>query len=186
MLSEAITYQESPEDEEFLSQFDASQDSMYYLGSGDFGTAYSLGNGKVLKITSSKSEYDIAGKLLEKPLPNLATIYARKPTKYGFLIVMEELDIDDDVENYWYDVEEILSTQGLPIQYIGNFDEDEYVTENGDINPTSKKLMDELYGIVYDYRRLGIEASDIKADNIGRSKDGTLKAFDIEDRLADH
>lgn len=29
---------------------------------------------------------------------------------------------------------------------------------------------------------LGIEASDLRPENLGRDKDGNLKAFDIEDR----
>lgn len=34
-----------------------------YMGKGDFGTAYSIGDGRVLKETTSKREFGIAKEL---------------------------------------------------------------------------------------------------------------------------
>jgi len=79
-------------------------------------------------------------------------------------------------------VQNLLEQQGLPIQYLGNLDED-------DLNPEDKMLYQELSNFINGleninraYRNLGIEASDISPDNLGYDKNGVLKAFDIDDK----
>ena len=42
--------------------------------------------------------------------------------------------------------------------------------------------MNAVEGINMAYRYLGIEASDIRPENMGLDKNGKLKAFDLEDK----
>jgi len=182
-IFEVIDYRPSKESEAFLNQFGVTGEYLNYIGSGDFGTAYSMGNGKVFKITSSKSEFEIANEIMKiNNLDNIATIFATAKTPSGYLIAMEELEEDSDIEYMFSLAQEVLETQGLPTIYIGNFDEDDYVEQNGEIDPKLKKFMDELSEVVWDYKRITGDGGDIRSENMGRSKDGTLKAFDIDDR----
>lgn len=181
-MTEAIDYRRSDEAEAFLNKYGISEDDLNYLGSGDFGSAYSIGNDKVLKITSSKSEANLAHQIMNGKFSSFVRIYAVEPIDNSYFILQEELEEDSDIENMWYEVEEALQSQGLPVQYIANFDEDEYIEKGGEISDDAREFMNDLWGISSDYRRLGIEASDIRPENLGRASDGTIKAFDIDDR----
>jgi hypothetical protein len=65
------------------------------------------------------------------------------------------------------------------MQYLEYFDEAAY---EGTWNSEMEHFMSEISTINRSYRMLGIEASDLRPENLGRDKDGNLKAFDIEDR----
>lgn len=178
---------ENPELQKFYEKNNIDPDDMGYIGSGEFGEAYTVGNGKVLKITTSKSEYKYAQEIQKGKYDGFTTIYdtaeIKIPTQIGsYYIVMEELEQDQDDETMFYEVRNLLETQGLPVQYISHFDEGDYVEEHGEIEPNILKFMNELDNIATDYRRLGIEASDIQPDNIGRDSKGKLKAFDIDNK----
>lgn len=171
--------------DEFLVQHDMSEDDVHYMGSGEFGSAYSIGNDKVLKITTSKSEAELAHQIMNGNFSSFVKIYSVDPSDDGnYYIIQEELTEDSNLENTWYCVTDALESQGLGVQEVGNFDEDEYIEQGGELSDETTELMSALYGIVYDYNRLGVVASDIKADNMGRASDGTIKAFDIDDKGA--
>jgi len=167
--------------ENFYRNHNIDPDELSYLGSGDFGEAYITEDGRVVKITSSNSEFDIAKSLIGKAhlFTNFVEIYDAEITSIGMTILMEGVDQDSEIEDMFYTVTEILETQGLPIQYIGHFDEDEYDIE---IPSEVADFMHQLENVNSDYRRLGIEASDIRPENMGYSEDGTLKAFDIDNK----
>ena len=57
--------------EEFFKQNNIDPEELSYMGSGDFGEAHSIGDGRVLKITKSKSEFDFAKQLAGKDIPAL-------------------------------------------------------------------------------------------------------------------
>jgi len=50
------------------------------------------------------------------------------------------------------------------------------------ISEELQSFMNDIDDIIRAYRYLGIEASDIRPENMGYSKDGKLKAFDIDDK----
>jgi hypothetical protein len=56
--------------EEFFKTNNIIEDELDYLGSGD-GKAYSIGDGRVLKITDSTNEFNIAKSLLGKMMYQL-------------------------------------------------------------------------------------------------------------------
>jgi hypothetical protein len=167
--------------DDFYNENDINPDDLSYLGRGDFGKAYSIGDGRVLKRTSSESEFNLAKEMENKNIPILnnafAKIYKTDIINGEMLIILEELKEDSHIEDLYYELNEYLEEQGLPIQYLDNLDTDEI-----EISDELQSFMDDIDDINRAYRYLGIEASDIKTENLGYSKDGKLKAFDIDDK----
>lgn len=174
--------------ETFLRNEDIEFNNISYLGEGEYGVAYSLGNGKVFKITTSENERDIASQIKGKKYPGLVMIYDwgwyddNKPNRY--YIVMDELDTDSSIEDKLYRTELILSTQGLDISQIGNFDDDSYDGSEGELDSDILKFMNELNTIYRSCYNIGISAPDINYGNLGYDNSGVLTAFDLQDRAA--
>ena len=171
---------ESVSKEEFLKNFNIDPDELTHMGAGDFGDAYSTGDGRILKITSSKSEFDLAKKLVGNKAPALdgfVDYYYAGIVDGDHYILMEEIDEDSSIEDIYYQVESYLSNEGLPIQYIHMLDVDEL-----ELDEYVLEFISDLEDINQAYRYIGVEASDIKPDNMGYDKNGKLKAFDIDDR----
>ena len=167
--------------EEFFKQNNINPEELSYMGSGDFGEAHSIGDDRVLKITRSKSEFDFAKELVGKDVPALdgfVNFYAASIVDNQYYIIMEELEEESDIEDlYWWRVEELLSEEGLSIQYLHMLD-----TYELDLDKDILKFISDIEDVNRSYRYLGIEASDIKPDNLGVDKNGKVKAFDIDDR----
>jgi hypothetical protein len=168
--------------EDFYLKNNIDPEKLSYLGKGDYGTAYSIDNtGKVLKITSSYSEYEIAKQLIGKSneYDGFVEFYDAAEINGKYYIIGEEVEEDSRIEDLYYDLSNMLETQGLPMQYLEYFDKDAY---EGTWDSEMEHFMGEISTINRSYRMLGIEASDLTPENLGRDKDGNLKAFDIEDR----
>ena len=161
----------------FYSENNIDPDNLSYLGRGDFGEAYSIGDGRVLKITTSKNEFELAKQIESKNIPGFATIYKTDIVGNKKLIILEELEQDSEIEDLFWELIGYLDEQGLPIQYLDHLD-----LESIEISKRLKSFIDGLDRITRSYRNLGIEASDIQPDNLGYSSSGELKAFDIDDR----
>jgi len=164
----------------FYAENNINPDELSYLGSGDFGEAYSIGDGRVLKKTSSKNEFNLAKQMEGKNVPvleSIAKIYKTDIINGQMFIILEELEEDSHIEDLYYELQNYLDEQGLPIQYIDHLDTDEL-----DISDELQNFMDDLDDIIRAYRYLGVEASDIRPENMGYSKEGKLKAFDIDDK----
>jgi ribosome assembly protein YihI (activator of Der GTPase) len=106
-----------------------------------------------------------------------AKIYKTDIINGEMLIILEELKEDSHIEDLYYELNEYLEEQGLSIQYLDYLDTDEI-----EISDELQSFMDDIDDINRAYRYLGIEASDIKTENLGYSKKGKLKAFDIDDK----
>jgi len=150
------------------------------------GTAYSIGDGRVLKITTSKNEFSIAQKL-ENTTSVLyknafAHVYKAEIVENKMFIILEELREDGNIENMWYEMDELLQTAGLPVQYLGNLDTDEMEEMGYHISDKLHEFMNSIEYIIRAYRNLGIEASDIRPENMGYDAAGNLKGFDIDDK----
>ena len=164
----------------FYLENNINPDDLSYLGSGDFGKAYSIGDGRVLKKTSSKNEFNLAKQMEGKDIPvleSIAKIYKTDIINGQMLIILEELEEDSHIEDLYYELQNYLDEQRLPIQYIDHLDTDEL-----DISDELQNFMNDLDDIIRAYRYLGVEASDIRPENMGYSKEGKLKAFDIDDK----
>lgn len=169
--------------ESFYRKHGIDPEDLWEMGSGQMGTAYQTEDGKVLKITTSPSEFAFAQHLLKYPnkFSNLVTIYDAADTKEGYVILQELLDTDP-VENIYGTAESIIQSQGHPVAYADYFDEEEYEENYGELEEDLKDFIDQLGHVAFDYRRIGAQAPDIKDDNLGFADDGTLKAFDLDDR----
>lgn len=166
---------------EFLKKHNIDPYELSYMGSGDYGEAYSTNDGKILKITTSKSEYNLADEIKNSNNPifkeAFAEIYDIDIINGKMYILQEELEEDSSIEDLYYQLEDLLSNEGIPIQYVHMLDPDEH-----DINDELNDFINQIEEINRAYRTLGVEASDIKSDNLGYDKQGNLKAFDIDDK----
>lgn len=165
---------------DFYLENNIDPDELSYLGRGDFGEAYSIGDGRVLKKTSSKNEFNLAKEMEGKNIPaldSLAKIYKTDIVNGKMLIILEELIEDSNIEDLFYELESLLDEQGLPVQYIDHLD-----TDGIEISKELQSFMGGLDGVIRAYRYLGVEASDIRPENMGYSVDGKLKAFDVDDK----
>lgn len=166
--------------EDFYVENNIDPEELSYLGKGDFGVAYSTGDGRVLKRTTSKSEFSAAKEIEQSDSPVLNSfvkIYKTEIIKGDMYILQEELIEDSHIEDLYYELQSYLEEQGLPIQYLHYLD-----TDDIDISDELQKFMDDIDDINRAYRYLGIEASDIRPENLGYSQDGKLKAFDIDNK----
>ena len=171
-------------EKEFARSIGVDPDSLSYLGEGDNGTAYETEDGRVIKVTSSDEEADIAYKLIGKKGSH-AEIYDVKVVNGEYVIYQELLEQDQEIEHNFQRVQELLDSQGLPIQLLDNLDRD-------DLSPEQQETYDELEDFILGieninrtYRKLGIEASDVRPENIGTDAEGTLKAFDLDNKDKD-
>ena len=110
-------------------------------------------------------------------LDSFVKVFKTEIIKGEMYILQEELIEDSHIEDLYYELESHLSDQGLPIQYLDHLD-----TDDLDISDELQKFMDEIDDINRAYRYLGVEASDLRPENLGYSEDGKLKAFDIDDK----
>lgn len=167
--------------ENFFKENNIDSDDLYYLGKGDFGEAYSIGDGRVLKITSSNNEFEIAKKIQKSNSSvfsnAFAKVYKAEIVDGKKMIILEELEEDSSIEDLFYELNGYLNEQGLSVQYLDYFDTDEI-----ELSKEMEDFMSDLDDIIRAYRTLGIEASDIRPENMGRSKEGKIKAFDIDDK----
>jgi hypothetical protein len=166
--------------EDFYSENNIDPEELSYLGKGDFGVAYSTNDGRVVKRTTSKNEFRLAREIEQSDSPVLDSfvkVFKTEIIKGEMYILQEELIEDSHIEDLYYELESHLSDQGLPIQYLDQLD-----TDDLDISDELQKFMDDIDDINRAYRYLGVEASDLRPENLGYSEDGKLKAFDIDDK----
>ena len=166
--------------ENFYIKNNINPDELSYMDKGDFGTVYSIGDtDKVLKITTSYSEFEIAKQLINHSLPGFVQFYDAAEINNKYYIIGEKVDTDSRIEDLYYDLSNMLEEQNLPMQYLEYFEED-----NFEINDEMRKFINAIKDINHSYRMIGIEASDLRPENLGYDNNGNLKAFDIEDRKA--
>lgn len=168
---------------EYLKGLDIVPEDLDWMGSGDFGEAYSDGDGTIVKFTNSNSEFETAQEILaatggRKKLIDLAFAEIEDAVEIdgNKIIIMEELDTDG-AEELFQDLDMMAEEAGVPLSEFW-IDTDEVTEVDGDLI----EGLDQLDDIFRAYRALGIFAPDVKGDNLGFGKDGRLKAFDIQER----
>ena len=167
---------------EFYLVNDINPDNLSYLGSGDFGEAYSIGDGRVLKKTSSLKEFEIATELVGKIIPGLANIYSVGIVKLynypaNYYIILEELEEDSSIEDMWYELSNILDEKGFDISTLHYIDSEELGLENDMI-----LFINSIEDIYRACANNGIDIPDIRPENLGRDERGDIKLFDIDDK----
>ncbi len=167
--------------EDYAQAIGIDPESLGWMGKGDFGEAYETPDGRVIKVTGSPTEIAIAKNQLGKK-GFFAEIYDVREIGGSTIIFQEKLEQNSSIEQNYYEVEDLLSESGLPIQYLGHLDPDDLSPENQERYNNLIDFINGLENINREYRYLGIEASDIQPDNMGYDKNGVLKAFDIDDK----
>jgi len=170
--------------EEFFHRNGIDNEKVDYMGEGDFGTAFYDGNGRVIKITTSRTEILHIKNLFDKrdnKMFNLAFVNIfdiAQINKRDFIYLMEELNTDDAEERYdRYD--SLLQDNNMSIGEILHLDDDDIdYTDNEDLEQFSR----DLYYVTSAYQRLGVSTPDIHSGNLGYDNDGNLKAFDIDSK----
>lgn len=171
----------------FYKKHGIDPENLSFLGKGYYGSAYSTGDGRVVKITTSKTEFEIAQQLIETPKENIVKIFdavfaSESPLNYRYIILKEELEQNEEDEYLFYEVQEMLNTQGVPLTYISHFDMEEFEDLNGEIGEKLTNFFQEISEVVWDVTPLVGDRADISADNLGRDKNGTLKLLDVDVR----
>jgi len=166
--------------EKFYQKYNINEDEMHWLGNGEFGDAYDIGNNKVLKITKSKKEFDIAKNLLNKnsELDGFVNYFVAEKVGNEYFIIMEMLDTPESIEDKFNKLQLLLDEQNIPIMYIDQY----FDTDELELNKDMIDFIADIEDIVRSYRKIGINIPDIRSENLGYDKHNKLKAFDIFDK----
>ena len=168
-----------------------------YIDGGTYGYAYDIGDNKVLKVTSDRSEGIENLNLIGKPLKYIAQPYQVFSLKSKnieiaskiYVIILEKLKIHPE---YFGRMMKRLTFAFLKILNINIIDAIAIFIENrdeDDVNKIKKYLSKNVedakffYGLINiakEVHKYGIGSQDyLNPDNLGYKKDGNLGFFDI-------
>lgn len=181
--------------EELLS---IEQDNKFvdpFIGSGSYGAVFLLENGRVLKITSDRSEIKVVSKLVKRTTQYLLNYYDVAELYNGdmslelFAMVMDEVKSIDNLPGrriwvYAYEFFKFLPNK-ISKRIIPNLKE-EFI-RNAGLNydlflPMLNRHWDNMVNMTLELRKLKIHRPDL--DNIlnfGVREDGTVVHIDIRD-----
>jgi hypothetical protein len=169
-----------------------------FLGSGSYGSVFLLKSGKVLKITSDRSEIRVIVRLVKKLTKYLINYYD----------VREIVDEDKSMRIYAMIMDKITPVKGderqvctyvenlffmLPPDYnekmessikekLINKTELKYFRHDSGVMSTLDKYWKNFVGMVQELRRLKITEPDFNGGiNFGKKEDGTIVHIDIRD-----
>lgn len=174
-------------------------DQPQYMGSGNFGAAYDIGDNKVLKVTKDKTEAVENLKLIDKPLKYIAQPYAvyRVYSKSGdnampetYAIILEKLDTDivnigNSFNRLNYVFRSIFKTNLSEVikQYLEWRNPDvnkEGIDNYLKNNPKDAEFFYDLIKIGEELQQYGVESFDfLHKENLGYKKNGALGFFDV-------
>jgi hypothetical protein len=169
-----------------------------YIGEGTFGFAYDIGNNRVLKITSDKSEAVENLELKGKPLKYIAVpynIYKIKskndpniPETYG--IVLEKLKTDPVKFTRLKDRLEFAFEKILDLSFGDVFDyylhgypevDEDKLQKYLNKNPEDNEYFLALLNIAEELKKYGSESMDfVNPNNLGYKPDGNIGFFDVD------
>lgn len=165
-----------------------------FLGSGDYGCVFLLKNGRVLKITSDRTEIKVAKKLVKRTTKyllnyyDIAELYNGDENLRYFAVIMDEIKPLEKIDGkgLWYNAYEFFKFLPTEInkRNIPNI-KNEFLRKyylSGDYKEWLDKYWDNLVGMVQELRKLKVVRPDL--DNIlnfGVKDDGTIVHIDIRD-----
>lgn len=176
-----------------LKQFN----QLKYVGDGAYGFAYDVGDDKIMKITSDKSEEIESLKIKGKKLKYLADVYgvyqitpkSNSNIPKSYVIIMEKLKTNEPYFNRMikrldYVFKNILGIDPTHIidDYVhGEYDDKKYVIDKYMLkNSEDAKFYYGLLNIADEARQYGIESMDyVNTSNLGYKKNGNLGFFDL-------
>ena len=171
-----------------------------FLGSGQFGVAYDIGDDKVLKITKDNSEAAENLSLIGKPLKyiaqpyNVFTINSENDNKIPktYAIVLEKLKTDPQEFKRLFDrmdfafekimnvrFSDVLEYYLYGLRYHSNVDKktvENYFSKNSQ----DEEFFYSILRIAEEVEKYGIESKDYyNPDNLGYKKSGAIAFFDV-------
>ena len=167
-----------------------------YLAEGTNGVAYDIGDDKVLKVTSDRSEAVENLELLGKPLKYIAEPYKvfsitpKEGEQELFVIILEKLKTDAEYFNRMkkrldYVLDKIMGVAlGDVFDHFIRGDpagvDEEKLNKYFIKNPEDKKYFDGLMNIAEEAKLYCIESMDyLNPNNLGYKKNGVMGFFDV-------
>ncbi len=170
-----------------------------YIASGNFGAAYDIGGGKVLKITKDKTEAIENLKLIDKPLKYIAQPYEvfKVNSKSGdetipetYVIILEKLDTDKNIIDNFKRLEYVFGSilkvriYSAIESYLDTYTEPPINKEKIDNylkkNPRDAEFFYSLMRINEELKEYDVESRDFMSpENLGYKKSGALGFFDV-------
>lgn len=149
-------------------------DDFSWLGSGDIGDAYSVGDDMVIKITNSQEEFICAHHLLDEDNDYIANIQDMRIYPDGsFAILMEKVDTDG-VEDLFYELLSVIEEKDLDF-YCASDEDAQHMSEE------VFKMWNDILSGIRELRMSGYTdgySLDIKGDNMGKNSKGNYCLFD--------
>lgn len=177
--------------------------SCEYIASGERGTAYDVGNGKVMKITADRSEYTEASKIKGKHTVHFSDIYniwaLKNPHADIYVILKEKVDVGNAAESFIQHSKSELAQQwdkndlyywtdcNHPFDFfrqygLGRVDNETLKKVREIISSISNSglwLIDQMIGLFDEKKKYGITSNDHGGThNIGM-KNGNLAFYDV-------
>jgi len=167
-----------------------------FIGSGNFGAAYDIGNDKILKVTSDKSEavenLGLIGKQLKyiaEPY-NVFSIKSKSNADELYVIILEKLKTNGDyfikIRNKLnFAFEKILGVKlsdviDFYIDGYGNNVNKDKINKYLSKNPEDAEYFNGLLKIAEEAKKHGVESMDyLNPENLGYKKDGSIGFFDV-------
>jgi len=152
------------------------------IGSGQFGTAFMLKSGKVLKLTSDMLEAMTAYYLSDKNTEFVVNYYdvrriVGSKDKNLYVIIMdyaEPVKMSEKEKYLWYLDEKYLDCD--VDEFIKNMNYPWKITEN--VISYLKHFWYNMIGMLQELKELGIKNADIHSDNLGMIN-GKMILFDV-------
>jgi hypothetical protein len=165
--------------------------SVRYVGQGNFGLAYDVGDGKLLKITTDRSEAINANKLRQKPMTkhiinyyDVRRIKTPKDKKY-YSIVMDKVSPLNSDYSFYSGIYKIFlnpdisdkDTFDYVFDYLERYKSEEEFDELLSFYKT--KLQSQRQSILKEFKKYGVPVLDAHSNNVGFDIDGNFVFFDI-------
>lgn len=170
-----------------------------YLGGGEFGVAYDIGDNKVLKITRDKSEAQDNMSLIGKPLKYIAQPYKvfeiqtnsdhSHPT---YAIILEKLKTDEEYFNRMYNRLDYVFEKIFGVRFkdaaeaihdnekLPNNVKPEDIQNYFKKNPKDEEFFYSLLRIWEELEKYGSQSLDFfNPDNLGFKPSGLIGFFDV-------
>ena len=181
--------------EDICNKLNIPSSKIKFLSSGKYGNAYKVGNDKVLKITTDKTEANTISNIIYSNINNKSIVkyYSINQYKlnnqYVYIIVMDYLTpimdyIKQKTDKDYYDflnlLLDIIYEKWMNISKSDFIDSIEDYYSIDKLPKFSKELIDKIWKIYSDLKYLE-KCPDLHIGNLGINKNNDILLFDFND-----
>jgi len=155
--------------------FEIGLENEGWLNKGEFGTAYTISDDKVIKITDDYNEFIQTFGTLNNNNHNLTEVYGMRVFPDGRMGILMENLVTDGVEDLFSSLlleAEIQNVDFIDIETEDTFLPDELIKFSNDLNASVTAL-----------QKAGVAYFDIHDGNIGLNREGNYVLFDQTNKL---